>query len=130
MYKGKQNKYSIFLYSYYTFYNTNIFLFSTIIYSANLTTKCSHNIDYLDNPTVKIFMSFDCSSKELENMLNAKKIQNRILNTKRIRSKKLKKWLAKVTSKITHKRYSKNDPQTLLKNDPQLLRKKWFTTIT
>ena len=36
-------------------------------------------------------MSFDCSSKELENMLNAKKIQNRILNTKRIRSKKLKK---------------------------------------
>ena len=63
-------------------------------------------------------------------MLNAKKIQNRILNTKRIRSKKLKKWLAKVTSKITHKRYSKNDPQTLLKNDPQMLRKKWFTTIT
>ena len=35
-------------------------------------------------------MPFGCSSKELEKLLNAKKIQNRIVNTERARLNKFK----------------------------------------
>ena len=35
-------------------------------------------------------MSFGCSSKELEKLLNAKKSQNRIVNTQRVRLNKFK----------------------------------------
>ena len=53
---------------------------------------------YLDNQTLNICISFGCSSKELEKLLNAITFQNRILNTERVRFKS-----------------SKNEPQTLLK---------------
>ena len=33
-------------------------------------------------------MSFGCSRKELEKLLNVKQIQNRIINTQRVRLKK------------------------------------------
>ena len=42
---------------------------------------------YLNNQTLIVYMSFGCLSKELEQLLNAKNFQNRILNTQRVRLK-------------------------------------------
>ena len=57
-------------------------------------------------------MFFRCSNRKLE------KLQNKILNTQRVRLKKFKKLSIHVTQKLTHNCYcySKVGPQTLLKN--------------
>ena len=52
-------------------------------------------------------MSFGCSSKEYE------KFQDRMI-LKGLGLKSSKKWSTNVVPKLTHKRYSKIDPQTLL----------------
>ena len=58
----------------------------------------THALGHMMYGTVNrnIYISFGCSSKELEKLLNAKKIRNRMINTKRVRLK--------------------NDPPTLMKN--------------
>ena len=63
-------------------------------------------------------MSFGCSSEELKKLLNAKKFENRIINTQRGRLRKFKNDL----EKWSFVRYSRSDPQTLIKN--------WATTVT
>ena len=74
----------------------------------------------------------------------SQKYHNQALNTKYLM---LKKWATNVTQKLTHKRYSKSDPQRLSKrwstnvtlkvihkryskSDPQTLLKKWSTKDT
>ena len=50
--------------------------------------------------------------------MNAKKCQNRILNTQRVRLKKFEKRSKNVTQKLTHNCYLKVDPQTVIKTWP------------
>ena len=57
-------------------------------------------------------MSFGCSRKKL---VNAKNFKDRIINTQMVTFEKFKNWPTTVTQKLTHKRYSKIDPQMLLK---------------